>query len=56
MAVTHKAIYLAGSDVCFGIGILKVQSCKWKKQGQMIAYVFRKYPENFAVQLFIILQ
>ena len=31
-------------------------SCKLKKHWEMIAYVFRKYPKNFAFQLFIILQ
>ena len=35
---------------------LKAQSCKLKKHWQMIAYVFQKYPENFAFQLYIILQ
>ena len=33
--------------------ILKVQSCKLKEHWYMIAYVFQKYPENVAVQLFI---
>ena len=36
--------------------ILKVKSCKLKRYWKMIAYVFHKYPENFAFQLFIILQ
>ena len=36
--------------------LLKVQSRKLKKHWQMIAYVFQKHPENFALQLFIILQ
>ena len=31
-------------------------SCKLKKHWEMIAYVFRKYPKNFAFQLFVILQ
>ena len=39
----------------FKLSILKVESCKLKKHWQMIAYVFQKYPENFAFQLFIIL-
>ena len=35
---------------------LKVQSCKLKKHWWMIAYMLQKCPENFAFQLFIILQ
>ena len=35
---------------------LQVQSSKLKKHRLMIAYVFQKYPENFAMQLFIIFQ
>ena len=35
---------------------LKVQSCKLKKHWWMIAYVFQKYPENFAFQQFKNLQ
>ena len=32
----------------------KVESFKLKKHWQMIAYVFQKYPENFAFQPFLI--
>ena len=36
--------------------LLKVLSCKLKKHGWMIAYVFQKCAESFAFQLFILLQ
>ena len=32
-----------------------VQSFKLKTHEEVIAYMFQKYPENFAFQLFIIL-
>ena len=35
---------------------LQVQSLKLKKYMWMIAYLFPKYPKNFAFQLFEILQ
>ena len=35
---------------------LKIQPCELKKHSLMIAYMFQKYPENFAFQLLIILQ
>ena len=35
---------------------LKIQSCISKKHWQMIAYVFQKYPGNFAFQIFKISQ
>ena len=35
---------------------LKVQSWKLRKQWYIVASVYQKYPENFAFQLFIILQ
>ena len=33
----------------------KQQSCKMKKHGKMIGYMFQKYLENSTFQLFIIL-
>ena len=36
--------------------LLEVHSCKLKKHWWIIAYGFSKYPDNFAFQLFIILQ
>ena len=50
--VLRKQTYL----LCFFTEILKLQSCKLKKHQLMIVYVFQKYRENFAFQIYIILQ
>ena len=51
-----KIFYLKTNYFYHKIANLKVQSWKSQKHWQMIAYVFRKYAENFAVQLFVILK
>ena len=38
------------------VQLLKVHSCKLKKYQQTIVYIVQMYPENFTLQLFIILQ
>ena len=35
---------------------LKAQLCELKKHWSMIACMLQRYPENFAIQLFMILQ
>ena len=54
--ITSFAIAGCFQKVIFKGFYLKVQSCKLKKHCKMIAYMFQKPPENFAFQLFIILQ
>ena len=38
------------------VQLLKVHSCKLKKYQQTIVYIVQMYPENFTLQLFVILQ
>ena len=57
--IKHKFTTYSVWSKLWSLGIsskLKVQSCKLRKHGKMIAYVFQKYPENFLFQLFIVRQ